>query len=57
MSNVQKTNIALNSEFTAQMSAEELRALWQSGVESGAGRFASIGEIKKEAGRRTAKTS
>jgi antitoxin ParD1/3/4 len=37
------------------LSTEELRALWQRGVESGPGRFASIDEIKKEARRRAAK--
>jgi antitoxin ParD1/3/4 len=36
-------------------SAEELRQLFQRGVESGPGRFASIDEIKKEARRRAAK--
>ena len=40
-----------------ELSAEELRPLWQRGVESGPGRFASIDEIKKEARRRAAKTS
>jgi antitoxin ParD1/3/4 len=37
------------------LSAEELRPLWQRGVESGPGRFASIDEIKKEARRRAGK--
>lgn len=39
------------------MSAEELRRLWQDGIESGPGRFKSIGAIKKEARRRVAKAA
>jgi antitoxin ParD1/3/4 len=38
------------------MSAEELRPLWQRGIESGPGRLGSIHAIKKEARRRAAKT-
>jgi antitoxin ParD1/3/4 len=38
-----------------ELGTEELRALWQRGVESGPGRFSSIDEIKKEARRRAAK--
>jgi antitoxin ParD1/3/4 len=34
------------------MSAEELRGLWQEGIASGPGRFKSIDAIKKEARRR-----
>jgi antitoxin ParD1/3/4 len=37
------------------MSAEELRRLWQDGIESGPGRFESIDAIKKVARRRAAK--
>ena len=37
------------------MSVEELRRLWQAGIESGPGRFESIDTIKKEARRRAAK--
>jgi len=39
------------------MSAEELRRLWQDGIESGPGRFKSIDAIKKEARRRVAKSA
>jgi hypothetical protein len=38
------------------MTAEELRRLWQHGIESDPGRFKSIDAIKKEARRRVAKT-
>lgn len=38
------------------MGLEELRRLWQEGVESGAGRSWSIDEIKAEARRRTSLT-
>ena len=37
------------------MDVEELRRLWQAGIESGPGRFRSIGAIKKEARRQVAK--
>jgi antitoxin ParD1/3/4 len=37
------------------MDVEELRRLWQDGIESGPGRFKSIDAMKKEARRRTAK--
>ncbi len=36
-------------------STEELRSLWQEGIESGPSRFGSIDAIKKEARRRAAK--
>jgi hypothetical protein len=55
MSNDQKTRVALPPECMALPSTEELRALWQRGIESGPSRFASIDEIRKEARRRTAK--
>jgi antitoxin ParD1/3/4 len=38
-----------------EMSAGELRQLWEEGIESGPGRFKSIGSIKKEARRRAAR--
>ncbi len=38
------------------ISAEELRLLWERGLESGPGRLGSIDAIKKEARRRAAKT-
>jgi hypothetical protein len=55
MSNVRK-RLRRRKERRArqELSTEELRALWQRGVESGPGRFASIDEIKKEARRRAA---
>ena len=37
-----------------ELSAYELRALWQGGIESGPGRFKSVDAIKKEARRRVA---
>jgi antitoxin ParD1/3/4 len=37
------------------LSAEELRSLWQQGIEGGPGRFGSIDAIKKEARHRAAK--
>jgi len=37
------------------LSAEELRQLWQQGIESGPGRFKSVDAIKREARRRAAK--
>jgi antitoxin ParD1/3/4 len=37
------------------MDVEELRRLWQDGIDSGPGRFKSIDAIKKEARRRAAK--
>jgi antitoxin ParD1/3/4 len=37
------------------MDVEELRRLWQAGIESGPGRFRSIDAIKKEARRQVAK--
>jgi antitoxin ParD1/3/4 len=36
------------------MSADDLRRLWEEGIASGPGRFKSIDEIKTEARRRTA---
>lgn len=39
------------------MSAEELRQLWQEGIASGPGRFKSIEAIKKEARRRAGKAA
>ena len=39
-----------------QKEIEELRHLWQIGLDSGPGRFADMGEIKAEARRRHAKT-
>ena len=39
----------------AELSAGELRQLWQQGIASGPGRFKSIDSIKKEARRRAAK--
>jgi hypothetical protein len=53
MSNVQKTSVERRTH--QDLSADELRQLWQHGVESGPGRFGSIDEIKKEARRRAAK--
>lgn len=35
-----------------QAEIEELRRLWKEGIESGAGRFSSVEEIKAEAKRR-----
>jgi antitoxin ParD1/3/4 len=39
------------------MDVDELRRLWQDGIESGPGRFKSIDAIKKEARRRAAKAA
>jgi antitoxin ParD1/3/4 len=53
MSNVRKTSVERRTD--QDLHADELRALWQRGVESGPGRFGSIDEIRKEARRRAAK--
>ncbi len=45
------------SRAQAEWSAEELRQLWNEGLASGPGRFASIEEIKAEARRRAGKES
>ncbi len=42
------------SRSQPEFSAEELRQLWDEGLASGPGRFASIEEIKAEARRRLA---
>ena len=39
---------------TPMLGADELRRLWREGSASGPGRFKTIGDIKKEARRRTA---
>jgi antitoxin ParD1/3/4 len=41
---------------TEELSAKELRQLWEEGIASGSGRFKSIDAIKKEARRRTSDT-
>jgi len=41
-------------QWSDEPSTDELRSLWREGVESGAGRFASIEEIKAEGRRRLA---
>lgn len=59
MSDIQKISVALTSEMAALVhdpvqlqNIEEVRHLWQEGIESGTGKYTDIEPIKQEACRR-----